>query len=131
MQADSEYVGSWMTSTYLPDGIRTDHDLSLHPAGGFVWRTCSEEYGEHLSRGVWRHDQSEQILYFTPSEPGLVYGPHNPHLWRVLEIAGFEGTNSVMVLRWIALAPRNLPMLFYRVHARTAELAAIPDHGGM
>jgi hypothetical protein len=130
MLVDSEYVGDWMTSTYLPDGIRIDHRLSLLPDGGFVWRTRHEGRDEHRSHGMWRHDQSQQVLHFTPSEPGPIYGPDNPQMWRVLRIAGFEEANAIMVLRWIALASRNLPVLFYRVHARAAEPAPAPDRTG-
>jgi hypothetical protein len=129
MLVDSECVGDWMASTYRPDGIRTDHVLSLRPDGGFVWRSRRDGPGEDCSRGAWRHDRRERALYFTPSEPGPGYGPDRPQLWRVMEIAGLEGTNTIMVLRWVALAARNLPVLFYRVHVRAAELQSAPDTG--
>src|SRR5262245_13375549 len=120
MLVDSGLVGDWRASTYLPDGVRIDYALSLRSDGGFVWRTDHEGRGEHQSQGTWCHDQTDQVLYFTPSEPSLGYGPDKPHLWRVLQIAGFEGANTVMVLRWVAVATRNLPVLFYRVHVGSA-----------
>jgi hypothetical protein len=118
---DSELVGDWMASSYLPDGIRIDHALSLQADTGFVWRTRHEGRGEHTSRGTWKHDHREGMLYFTPSEPGLIYGPDRPQLWRVLRIMGLEEANTFMVLRWVAVASRNLPVLFFRVHVRSAE----------
>lgn len=36
--------------------------------------------------------------------------------WWVLSIHSCEGSNCILVLRWVALASRNLPVLFYRVH---------------
>src|SRR6266478_4232414 len=101
---DSALVGDWMASAYLPDGIRIDHALSLQPDGGFVWRTRHEGRGEHTSQGTWRHDHCERVLYFTPSEPGPIYGPNRPQLWRVLQIVGLEEANTFMVLRWVAVA---------------------------
>jgi hypothetical protein len=56
------------------------------------------------------------MLYFAPSGPGS----DRPQLWRVLQVEGMEGANTVMVLRWVALASRNLPVQFYRVHLRIA-----------
>jgi hypothetical protein len=48
-------------------------------------------------------------------------------LWRVLQIVGLEGANTFMVLRWVALASRNLPVLFFRVHLGRAEEIAPAD----
>lgn len=122
---DSELIGNWMASAYLPDGIRIDHALTLQPDGNFIWRTRQEGKGELLSRGSWRHDHREEVLYFTPSEAGLVYGPNRPQLWRVLQIVGLEGANTFMVLRWVALASRNLPVQFFRVHLGSTETDAV------
>ncbi|HTU92849.1 MAG TPA: hypothetical protein VMF69_22405 [Gemmataceae bacterium] len=124
---DSDLVGNWMASTYLSDGVRIDHALTLQPDGSFVWRTRREGQGDHTSRGAWRHNQGEEVLYFTPSEAGPVYGPNRPQLWRVLQIVGLEGANAFMVLRWAALASRNLPVLFFRVHLGSAETDATAD----
>ena len=79
-----------------------------------------EGRGDRCERGTWRHDRGERTLYFTPSEPGPVYGPDRPRLWRVLRVEGMGGANTVMALRWVALASRNLPVQFYRVHLRIA-----------
>jgi hypothetical protein len=117
---DSELVGDWMASAFLPDGVRIDHALSLQPDGGFVWRSRLEGGSEHTSQGTWRHDHGEELLYFAPSESGPIYGPDRPRVWRLLQIKGWEGIDSVMVLRWEALAPRNLPVLFVRVHLKAA-----------
>jgi hypothetical protein len=116
MLVNSELVGDWMASAYLPDGLHIDHALSLQPDGTFVWRTVHEGRGEHTSRGTWRHDPGERVLYCEPSEPRLLYGPGRPQLWRELQIPGLEGSNACMLLRWVALASRNLPVLFFRVH---------------
>ena len=124
---DSEFVGDWMASSYLPDGIRIDHALSLQEDTGFVWRTRHEGRGEHTSQGVWQHDRRKGVLYFTPSEPGPIYGPTRPQVWSVLRIVGLEEANTFMVLRWVALAPRNLPVLFFRVYVGHAEQVTAPD----
>jgi hypothetical protein len=119
---DSELVGDWMASGYLPDGVRCDHALLLQPDGSFIWRTWYEgQRGEHALHGTWRHDHEEELLYFTPSEPGPIYGPDHPQLWRVLQLTGLEGANTFMILQWVALAVRNLPVLFYRVRVENAE----------
>lgn len=120
MLVDSEYVGAWMASAYLSDGVRIDYVLSLRPDGEYIWRTKHAGRGDRCEQGKWWHDHGQQVLYFTPSEPGPVYGPDNPDLWQVLQVEGMEGANTVMVLRWVALASRNLPVHFYRVHLGTA-----------
>jgi hypothetical protein len=127
MLVDSELVGNWMASSYLPDGVRIDHVLTLQPDGGFVWRTRREGQDENASRGTWHHDHGEELLYFTPSEAGPIYGPNRPQLWRVLQIVGLVGANSFMVLRWVAVASRNLPVLFFRVHLGSADTDATAD----
>ena len=124
MGLESEFVGHWMASTYLPDGIRIDYALALEPDHGFVWRSRRQSHPEHCSQGVWRHDPKRQLLYFTPSDSGPVYGPDNPQLWRVVQIE----PSTFMLLQWVALASRNLPVLFYRVHLKT--VAQVADDNG-
>jgi len=119
MPVDSEYVDDWMGSAYLSDGVRIDHALSLRPDGRYVWRTRHDGREDRCELGTWRHDRGERTLYFTPSEADPVYGSDNPQLWRVLRIEGMEGANTQMVLRWVALASRNLPVQFYGVYLGT------------
>jgi hypothetical protein len=116
MLVDSEYVGDWMASTYLPDGVRIDYSLALCPDGGYVWRTRHEGRGDRCERGTWPHDRSERTLRFDQSKPDS----DQPQLCRVLQIEGMEEANPAMVLRWVALASRNLPVQFFRVHLSNA-----------
>jgi hypothetical protein len=124
---DNELAGNWMASTYLPNGLRIDHALTLQPDGSFVWRICHEGQSEYTSRGTWHHDHQKEVLYFTPSEAGPIYGPDRPQLCQVLQINGLEGANTFMVLRWGALAIHNVPVLFFRVHPGAVETNATAD----
>lgn len=129
MIADSEFVGDWRGSAYLPDGVRIDYALSLKADGGYVWRTRYEDREEHCSWGTWDHDRAEQLLIFRHSESAQGYSPSRPQLWRVLQFPGLEGADTIMVLRWVALSSRNLPVQFYRVFPTTAEPGAAAGGG--
>jgi hypothetical protein len=111
---NSPYVGDWMASAYTATGRRIDYRLSLHPDGRFERHTREEGGPERDDQGRWHHEEGEDVMRLESTTPDQF--DRISSLWWVLEIKGLEGANTIMVLRWCALASRNLPVLFYRVH---------------
>ena len=111
MPIDSKLVGDWVASAYLPDGRRIEHKLYLREDGTFDWMSIGPDGQEHKSHGSWRHDYSSRIVTFDPDQKKP---DERPSRWRVLQIEELGASSSFMVLRWVALASRNLPVMFYR-----------------
>jgi hypothetical protein len=132
-------IGDWMGSRFDHAGRRYDYRLFLNYDGHYE-RTvrCDPDY-ERRDSGRWFHDEREGVLRLeseSPSEEDRISSS-----WRVLSIRMCENSNCILVLRWIALASRNLPVLFYRVHCdgraygtgreqRLAEQNAAADDDG-
>ena len=114
MTVDSPYIGDWMASSYTISGKRYDFHLFLNPDGTYerVVR-CQPEY-ERVDRGRWHHKESHETLRLESDSPNE--DDHISSQWWVLSVKTCEDSNCLMVLRWLALASRNLPILFYRVH---------------
>jgi hypothetical protein len=106
-----EFIGVWKASTYLPSGKRTDHMLLLNPTGRYAWMTTESDGSENATQGSWRAEQNGQVIHFIPEGDET----QRPALWRVMDIAGIDRDGTFMVLRWMVMAARNLPVLFYRV----------------
>ncbi|HEV3080317.1 MAG TPA: hypothetical protein VGY66_11080 [Gemmataceae bacterium] len=109
--AQHDLVGSWMGSTYLPDGRRIDHELSLDRDGTYVHRVTSEQAmlkpEDRERHGTWLHDKDSNLLI---EKTDSTDSESRDTLWRILEYSG-----ATMMLRWFAQASRNLPILFYRI----------------
>jgi hypothetical protein len=112
--ANSPYVGDWMASTYTISGKRFDYRLFLNPDGTFERWTRLEPDRERTDRGIWRHRISDDILQLESESPDE-FGHTSVSYW-ILTVKSCEDSNCLMTLRWVALASRNLPILFYRVH---------------
>ena len=107
MLIDSEWVGDWMASAYRRNGVRTDYRLSLNPDGSFE-RTVREPDYECTDRGSWIPEHAGQALRLKSADP---QAPDADSSWHVLEFTG-----TTLLVQLLALASRNLPVLFYRVH---------------
>lgn len=101
---ESSRVGRWMGTLYTGTGDRTDLDLELESNGRFVKRS-----GEEAIEGTWSETAGE--LHLQPDDPNS----RSIDYW-ILKIERLERAENFMVLRWAAIASRNLPILFYRVH---------------
>jgi hypothetical protein len=113
MLIDSELIGEWMASAYAIGGKRWDYALSLR-ADGTYQRTTEQQPGVSLiERGRWEHHRPDKVLRLIPD-----VGETNEKdsLWWILDLLGWEGVNTILILREVMLASRNLPILFYRVH---------------
>src|SRR4051794_30676124 len=108
-----QYItGYWAASSYDSRGRRADHNLFISPDGSFTWSTFSG--GEdRRSEGRWVHGPTEDVLTFEHMQ-GADRGRAVP--WEINYVTGCEDSNCILVLRWLALASRNLPITFYRVH---------------
>jgi hypothetical protein len=115
MLMQSRYVGDWATSVYDSRGRRSDVRLFLNPDGTYQQTTRREEGDVREDHGRWHHQDGESTLRLEPatSRPDDLVGETN---WEVLSVTTCEDSNCLMVLRWIALASRNLPVIYYRIH---------------
>jgi hypothetical protein len=105
-------TGHWAASNYSAAGGRADHNLFISPDGSFTWSTRSVDGLEHRSAGSWTHGPDEDVLRLrsTDGDGDKVVS------WSIHYISDLENANTNLVLRWLALASRNLPIVFYRVH---------------
>jgi hypothetical protein len=114
MLIDSPYCGDWMASAYSASGNRYDYHLFLNIDGTYERKVSREPDFQRVDRGCWHHKEGGETLRMeseTPNDHDRISSD-----WWVLSIKRCEGSNCLMVLRWAALASRNLPILFYRVH---------------
>ncbi len=109
---ESPMAGGWMASEYSSLGTRVDHELGLFHDGRFIWRAFDPRGGKTESNGQWVHSVAESVLRFSSPQP-LVDGITK--LWAVLAIAEMEPSGTFLLLRRVAFAGRNLPVMFYRV----------------
>lgn len=133
-------IGDWMGSQYDIEGRRIDYRLFLDHDGRYERTVHHDPDYERRETGRWFHDIADGVLRLesdTPDESGRTSAS-----WWVLSIRTCEESNCILVLRWAALASRNLPVLFYRVHCdgrgygtdwqqRHAEPNAAADRGGI
>ena len=123
-----KYVtGYWAASSYSITAIRTDHVLFLSPDGAFQW--VREADGRRSLRlGTWLHDTEQDVLTLTSTD-----GTVQPTMesWSIHYVSGSEASNMILVLRWVALASPNLPILFQRIHpAADPVWGSGPKEGG-
>lgn len=114
MSVDSPFIGDWMASVYSVGGKRYDFRLFLNPDGTYERVVRRQPDYERVDRGRWHHREGEETLRLeseTPNEEDRI-----SDRWWILSVKTCEESNCLMVLRWMALASRNLPVLFYRVH---------------
>jgi hypothetical protein len=111
---DSPYCGDWMASAYSSGGDRFDYHLFLNINGTYERKVRRGTDSEVVDRGRWHHKDGDETLRLESETPSDV--DRISSTWWVLSVKTCEESNCLMVLRWAALASRNLPILFYRVH---------------
>jgi hypothetical protein len=114
MLIDSPYIGEWMASAYSMGGKRYDYHLCLDPDGTYQRTIRYDPDFERVDCGRWHHKEGDETLRLeseTPDDSDRISDQ-----WWVLSVKTCEDSNCLMVLRWVALASRNLPILYYRVH---------------
>lgn len=114
MLIDSPYIGDWMASVYSSLGDRIDYKLLLNADGTFERVVHQDGKNDQVDRGSWHHKEGDEVLTFKSDSPDEI--KRISDTWWVLSVKTCEDSNCLMVLRWAALASRNLPILFYRVH---------------
>jgi hypothetical protein len=102
-----------MGSRYDSAGGRYDYHLFLNHDGRYERKIRKEPDYERHDTGRWSHDVAEDVLELDSDAPDEL--DQISSSWRVLSVTTCN-SNCLMVLRWLALASRNLPVLFYRVH---------------
>ena len=107
-------VGDWMASQYDSTGRRYDYRLFLDHDGRYERTVRREPDYERKDAGSWFHDEMEGVLRLESDTPDDT--DRMSSSWWVLSVRTCEDSNCILVLRWVALASRNLPVLLYRVH---------------
>lgn len=103
-----------MGSQYDVGGRRYDYRLFIDLDGHYERTVRRDPDYERRDTGRWFLDEAEGLLRLesdAPDETDLVSSS-----WRVLSVRTCDDSNCILVLQWAALASRNLPVLFYRVH---------------
>lgn len=100
--------GDWRGTVYGVRGDRHEWQLSLGQDGSYNRRVSGSSI-ETLEHGRWSIDECETILELDPTGDAKSQ-------WTIREVTGCEGTNTILVLRLLAVASRNLPIMLYRVH---------------
>jgi hypothetical protein len=106
----SDIAGQWAASVYGLRGTRRDVRLSLNRDGSYR-RVCRSGHDEVEERGRWHLREEDTILRFEP-EPGGAQEQATD--WAVLSVTTCEDSNLLLVLRRVAIASTNLPVLYYR-----------------
>lgn len=107
--------GDWMGAFFWLGGERTDWTLSLNVDGTFQRTIVSHTGDTKHEFGDWSFDEESEVIDLVPEGDG------NKQQWSVLDVTQCERSNTMLVLRRVALASRNLPILLYRVHHRPHE----------
>src|SRR5262245_58039199 len=110
MRVHTRYVGDWMGSAYRIDGTRVDTWLRLNPDGTYQ-RVERWNLTKCATHGRWFYTDGDERLRLEPEG-----SDERASEWWLLSVTTCEESNCLMVLRELALAARNLPILFYRVH---------------
>jgi hypothetical protein len=103
-----------MGSLYDSGGRRYDYRLFLDHDGRYERIQRREPDYERKDTGRWYHDEVDAVLRLESDSPDEV--DRMSSRWWVLSVRTCEDSNCILVLRWMALASRNLPVLLYRVH---------------
>ena len=107
-------TGHWAASGYSVRGERADHVLLLSPDGSFRWTTDSQTPARsEIRTGRWTHDTKQDVLTLSQSDDT---GKASEASWSIQYVTGCEDANTLLVLRRLILASRNLPILFLRIH---------------
>ena len=110
-RVDCDFIGEWRATQFTFSGKRLDHEPGLSRLGNYRWLTRFSELQPTSHSGVFRQDRIQDRLVFEPTETST------PRLWKIHRLPGFDDANTIMILREVALASRNLPAFLSRVHA--------------
>ncbi len=119
-------VGDWMGSMYGMGGDRWDLFLFLDNDGRYERTSRSEPNYERQDAGRWEYDEAERVLKLVSDTPDE--WDTRSAGWSVLSVNGCETSNVLLVLREIALAGRNLPIVLARVHCNGRGYGTPPSH---
>jgi hypothetical protein len=103
-------VGDWMGSRYGIGGDRSDWLLSLKADGSYSHTICTPSECPKTIEGRWTVNDEESVLSLSQENST------EAERWTIHDVTGLERANTLLVLRYLALASRNLPILLYRVY---------------
>jgi len=121
MSKDRIIAGNWIGPLFGPHGVRLEWKLSLSTDGTYV-RTIAEGSDDpRADAGLWLWDVDSNVITLQATDG-------ETSSWSVLDVTSCERANTLLVLRRIAVASRNLPIILYRVHLPDDERKTW--HGG-
>jgi hypothetical protein len=115
-------VGDWKGSLYSIRGQRFDWQLSLWRNGSYCRRVTGAGSQEINETGTWEVTEDGDVLVFNRKDG------HSSR-WRMHDLTSLERARTLLVLRHVALASRNLPILLYRIHPLPGPPVPLDAHG--
>jgi len=107
-------VGDWIGSLYRADGGRIEWKLSIDSDGSYV-RTVADDIDDPTTdHGQWTHDRESDVIKLEGTDA-------DSSSWCILDVTNGERANTLLVLRRLAVASRNLPITLYRIHLKPDE----------
>lgn len=106
----NDLIGCWKGSSYYWGGDRLDFGLDLRSDGTFEKQQSTgrtPNSAPSVDHGRWRFDPNELELHL---EFDNANAPVRQMTYFILGVTG-----TTLLVRWLALASRNLPSLLYRV----------------
>jgi len=110
MEQKRALYGDWMGCFYWLGGERTEWTLSLLLDSTYrLTKTSGDQPSSHQS-GRFVYDEADDVIEFLPDDGELSIQ------YSIRDITHLERANTLLILRWVALASRNLPIVMYRVY---------------
>ncbi len=117
MKKERLILGNWMGSLYGGDGTRFEWKLSLETDGSYL-RTIHVSTDHPVTeRGRWTHDVDADMIQLDATNG-------DSSNWSILDVTNSERANTLLVLRRLAVASRNLPIILYRIHLQDMDCTA-------
>lgn len=121
MERKQVIIGDWKGTTYGMSGARADWQLSLYQSGSYSLNVHSSRF-PRSENGTWTLVENDAALQFMP-EGG------EPSRWVIHDVTKLEFSSTLLVLRRLVMASRNLPILLYRVHPLPGPPSPLDAHG--
>jgi hypothetical protein len=108
---DRVIAGNWMGTLYGANGQRYDWALALNTDGSY--RSVDDGGAQ---QGRWTHSvNTDAPDTLDLRQDNAAPGSETERYW-IHDIIGWERVNTLLILRRVAVASRNLPVVLYRVH---------------
>ncbi len=117
-------AADWMGSLYSMGGHRWDWKLSLFSDGKYARAVTNTRLPEQatVESGTWSLVENESTLSLVPVDG-------KSSRWGIHFVNRLEEARTLLVLREVKLASRNLPIMLYRVYPSPEPHAPLGAYG--